>query len=868
MKVVRGWVCAFGLACATVAWSPAPRAQTSPAPAGGASAPRAAASAPVAGPAATPAAPPTAAAASTPTTAPASTPARAPASAPRAPASAPAAAAPPSQRVEITGGRDSDTDARRRSTAAKIVIGREEIEKFGDASVAEVLRRLPGVTTPGAPGRGGPPRLRGLGSGYTQLLIDGQRLPPGFSLDALTPEQIERIEILRAPTAETGARAIAGTINIITREGFRRRLNDVRLGSGYENGGYTPGLNAVRNDSVDDLIYNVSLSVFRPHRLSDGSSETLLARRDTGTLEEQALGTLHSEEKRTGVALTTRLQWRLSEGGDNLVLMPHLFHNEGRTDRDFTRTKLFGPPDPQPYDSGTSDTTSHFTSARLNGQWRQRLGPAVRMELQGGAGLWRSAYDTQRNEFQTATGSVPTRVTDDYGTTRERSLNLTAKFSGVAVPGARSAMAAPGAPAAAAAGTGEVLDRAGGPSGPFGPAGSSGRPAAAPAPAPPAEHSLVGGLEVETIRRNESRRYTDQGALVAPEFGDSFEASTLRLAGYLQDEWNLNAHWAFHAGLRWEGIQTQGDAGDGTRPTNRSSVTTPLVHLLWKPDPARRDQVRLSLTRSYRAPTAQSLIARPSINSRASASLCPNGLTEAGNDPTQPDNAGNPDLEPERALGLDLAFERYLEGGGVLSANTFVRRVSDLIRRVTTLETVSWSACPRYVAREQNIGDATTMGLELEAKYRLDQLVADAARVELRHNVAFYRSRVQGIAGPDNRLDQQSPVTANFGADYRLRSLPLTLGGNLNVVPGYRTQLADDRAVSVSGKRVFDLFALWTFNPEVGLRLLANNLAPRDYATRNEFDFDAVGSLVPLRETGISRGPSYTNWQLRLELRL
>jgi outer membrane receptor for ferrienterochelin and colicins len=116
----------------------------------------------------------------------------------------------------------SDTDLRRQSTAAKIVIGREEIEKFGDATVGEVLRRLPGVTTPGAPGRGGAPRMRGLGGGFTQLLIDGQRLPPGFSLDSLTPEQIERIEILRAPTAETGARAIAGTINIVTREGFKR----------------------------------------------------------------------------------------------------------------------------------------------------------------------------------------------------------------------------------------------------------------------------------------------------------------------------------------------------------------------------------------------------------------------------------------------------------------------------------------------------------------------------------------------------------------------------------------------------------------------------------------------------------------------
>ncbi len=148
----------------------------------------------------------------------------------------------PASRSRSPAAANPDTEQRRQSTAAKIVIGRDEIDKFGDATVGEVLRRLPGVTTPGAPGRGGPPRMRGLGGGFTQLLIDGQRVPPGFSLESLTPEQIERIEILRAPTAETGARAIAGTINIITREGFRRRLNDLRLGTGVENGELSPGV--------------------------------------------------------------------------------------------------------------------------------------------------------------------------------------------------------------------------------------------------------------------------------------------------------------------------------------------------------------------------------------------------------------------------------------------------------------------------------------------------------------------------------------------------------------------------------------------------------------------------------------------------
>lgn len=108
--------------------------------------------------------------------------------------------------------------------------------------------------------------MRGLGARYTQILLDGQRVPPGPSLDSLNPEQIERIEILRAPTAETGARAIAGTINIVTREGFKKRLNDLRVGAGFEHGRVMPGGSWTRNDVVGPLVYNFSLSALHLDR--------------------------------------------------------------------------------------------------------------------------------------------------------------------------------------------------------------------------------------------------------------------------------------------------------------------------------------------------------------------------------------------------------------------------------------------------------------------------------------------------------------------------------------------------------------------------------------------------------------------------
>lgn len=724
---------------------------------------------------------------------------------PAAAASAPAvpAARPPAQRVEIIGGRLGDDDTRRQSTAAKIVIGREEIDKFGDATIGEVLRRLPGVTSSGAPGRGGPPRMRGLGSGYTQILLDGQRTPPGFSIESLTPEQIERIEILRAPTAETGARAIAGTINIVTREGYRRRLNDLRLGFGYENGQFTPGLFWTHNDSSDSLTYNLSGSLFRPWRDSASRVDTVATRLADGALVRDDSERSQSQDRRTGANFSARLQWRLGEAGDMLLLMPSVFHNEGRTDRQFQLTQRVADPERDDYDRGTVVAHSRATAARVNTQWRQRLSIG-RIELHGGIGQFESHSDSQREEFG-GSGAAPLRRVDDRSDVRDRSASLTLKLASL-LGGADS------------------------------------------------EHSLVTGVEAEALRRSETRTTRQDGQPVLTDFGDNLQAASTRLAAYAQDEWALDKHWALHAGLRWEGITTRGEAEHGPAPENESSVWTPLVHLLWKPDPAKRDQVRLSLTRSYRAPALGTLIARPSLNQRDPA--------PGPNTATTPDSAGNPALKPELARGIDLAFERYLDGGGVLSANLFLRRIQNLMRRVIALETVSWAAVPRYVARQQNIGDATTQGLELEAKFRLDQAIADAPPVEVRSNLSLYRSRVEGVPGPDNRLDSQARASANLGADYRFRGTPLTLGGNLNWVPGYRTQLSEDQAVTVSRKRVIDAYALWTFGPAVALRVLASNLAPADYLNVNAIDGDG------LRTVATSTTPTDVNWQVRLELKL
>jgi outer membrane receptor for ferrienterochelin and colicins len=712
---------------------------------------------------------------------------------------APAASAAEPQRVEVTGARQGDTEARRQSTAAKIIVGREEIERFGDSTLGELLKRLPGVTLGGTPGRGGQIRMRGLGSGYTQILLDGERVQGGLSLDSIDPDMVERIEIQRAPTAETGARAIAGTINVITREGFRKRLNDLKLAVAAENGSLAPSISWTRDDKLGDMSYNVTLGAWSWRR----EDESLVTTTAPGYHIVEASA---SSNRRKGLNANARLQWTLGEG-ESLMLMHMLVFSDGkgssRSAADFGGDLPGGL---QGYDSSRSDNDSRFMLARLNGVWRQRLGEG-RMEWRGGLGASQSRSGSLRSEFDDDTALPPLRESSD---SRERNGHLNAKYS---------------------------LSLADG-------------------------HSLVTGAEMDVARRTESARSTlldpsSDGPLMGSDTGqpvydsrDELAASTQRFALYAQDEWNLTPRWAAHAGLRWEGITTEGE-GPATTDDRRnvSSVWTPLLHTVWRPDPKSRDQLRVSLTRSYRSPSLQNLLGRYNVSSKF-----PEGQNLAGS----PDRAGNPDLRPELATGIDVAVERYLPSGGMFSVNVFHRRITDLMRTLVTLEDVPGFDQQRYVARPQNVGKATTQGIELEARARLNELFDEAPAVDLRTNLSVFRSSVDSVPGPDNRLDQQPQGTANIGADYRWPGTPLTIGGNVNITPGYTTRLSETQWMVQSPKRVLDAYVLWSISPAMRLRVTASNLLHQGNETVSMVD----------EETADSTSPSFVNWRVQLEMKL
>lgn len=713
------------------------------------------------------------------------------------------------QRVEVDG-RASDESIRRASTASKIVITREEIDRFGDTTLGEVIKRLPGVTTGGRPGRGGEIRMRGMGGGYTQILVNGERMPPGFSLDQLPPDQVERIEVLRAPTAEYGARAIAGTINIVLREALQKTVNDLRLQLSEERGKLRPNVGWTRNDKIGQTgAYNITLNATRNERIDDFNSTNTTHLTATGQ-DSTIVNHGRNNAANEALNLNARLQWREPDG-DSFALQPFLVVTRGNSDNVFDQTQSLCSNDPASqirclhYDHADTESSNRSTMARLHGQWQHRIGDSTRLELRAALGDMSSHSQSEREERLAGTLF---RTQDDTTDSRHHSWSLVSKLS---------------------------------------------RQLAS-------EHSLVGGLEAEGQDLDQTR-VTLQNGLPLPalqDFGDNLSASTRRYAYYAQDEWSLGKRWSFYAGLRGETITTSSGSAT-TAVSNRSSVWTPLLHAVWKLDDNSRDQVRASLTRSYRSPNLSDLIARPSINAQYA---CPDNGLCGPNVINYPDRMGNPNLKPEVARGLELAYENYLSLGGILSVNAFYRHIQDLIRVEAELETVSWAGVPRWVARPRNIGDATTYGVELEAKFRLDQFITDAWPVNVRTNLSLFRSHVKQIPGPHNTLDQQPPGTANLGFDYRLRSLPLTVGGNLNYTPGYEIQQTELQLSTLDKKRVADAFALWTFSPTLGLRVSATNLAPLDYFTGSVI---TTGNAVITSRSG---GPSYTLWQLRLEMKL
>ncbi|KQQ87138.1 hypothetical protein ASF77_16170 [Massilia sp. Leaf139] len=626
-------------------------------------------------------------------------------------------------RVEVKGaaGREDGAPARR-------VVGRAEIAAYGDGNLADVLRRQGGVSVVGSE-----VRMRGLGSGYTQILVDGELVPQGFMIDAISPELVERIEIARSPTADRSAQAVAGSINIVLRKRGGTRRED-KVSNGFQRGEWSPSVSAQAGGKRGDLSWTMGTTFDRSVRIDgirtdetvEGAAGMQAARRFTEA----------GRARSNRFNLAPRLNWAF-DNGDTLGwnLLAGLMRARGATgEREET---LLG--EATAYPASFATVAQRGTTLRSDLAWAHRFAGAGKITVKAVADGSR-----QRNAYLflgTAADGAPGLARVVASGAQERTASLNGKYLA-----------------------------------PFG-----------------AAHSLGLGWDASRTTRAEQRNQTDSfaGAAGSVRLQD-YTARVERLALFAQDEWTISDAFEGYAGLRWEGLRTGTDGADLARVASTSSVASPVLQLLWKL-PAKQ-QLRLALARTYKAPLTRNLVPRRyTINNN--------------NGPANPDVEGNPALRPELSWGIDLAWERPLGQAGSASLSAYARRID----AVTTLQLYRDGAS--WVQRPVNNGEAEAAGIELDLK---SPLSVGPLAFALRLNAARNWSRVRSVPGPDNTLAEQVPFTLNAGIDYRAGMWDA--GANLNVRGGAASRSMDGAAIYYRGRvALLDLY--WTRKLDAGWRM-------------------------------------------------
>jgi outer membrane receptor for ferrienterochelin and colicins len=460
--------------------------------------------------------------------------------------------------TELTGVTVSGAsyDVRRDDTTSKIVVTQTDLLRFGDTTLADALRRLPGVTVgTGVPGKSGAVSLRGMGSGYTQVLLNGQKVPLGFDLESLTPEVVDRVEIVRAATADMRTEAIAGTINIVLKKSASSRNDSVKLSSSSSRGIYTPGISWQMSNADERLSYALNASVAqRNYLLTETNLETGVDA--AGKQDLFRPGSSRMRGRNDILSASPSASYKL-DSGDKLSIETFVDASDSTATSDIRSRTLVGDEQAHPTDYQYSEFKA--VQMRADMGWTHAFAKAGQIETKLTLNLDRTDGDFREHGYDADnTLNLDTRVDSQV---RGSGFNSTGKYS---LPYVEN-------------------------------------------------HLLELGWDGGIKYRDESRVQTGR-VVSGVDPGNSslsFDARVARLGLYAQDDWTVTPSWSLYYGLRIENLNTRSSGNDFESVSYSGKVVSPLIQALWKIPGAKKDQVRLAFSRTYNAPPIASLVPRP-----------------------------------------------------------------------------------------------------------------------------------------------------------------------------------------------------------------------------------------------------------------
>ncbi|WP_374390114.1 TonB-dependent receptor plug domain-containing protein [Brevundimonas sp.] len=659
-------------------------------------------------------------------------------------------------------------------------------QRFEPLTAGDALKRVPSVTFLSDVLESDGVRIRGLDSAYTQILINGERVPGAnldrsFFVDRIPAELIERVEVVRSSSANRSGDAVAGAINIVLRDAMSLDGGYVRLGalkwedSPYGEWGGTYG--AVWGGQVG------------PGRLLIGGNiqDRRNPKQKFSERYEEPGGELTDTEAQTdtrdGTDYSANLSYEMPVAGGNLELSGVFV----RTDRVQDESSI-------EYDEGDIDDVAKINENPLDiltDNWS--VNGRYEREMLGGKTTFKLGYAT----------------IDDEQFEQEEELDVGDEV----IEGERTRTNV----------TDEEIQAA-------------------------IEHKieLSGGMEVEFgVQYSKKDRDTSVfsaeaevedepafRALLDSEYED-FEAvdggvnttEETRIDPYIMlSGENGPAKW--EAGLRYEttDFSITDETVDADDRTNDKDYGVLL--------PSASVRLRLSDSDRITASVART-VRRPNFDFLSPAVL--------GGEYGDNDFIGNPDLEPETAWGADLGFERRLGRRGVIGVNAFYRDITDLIELTNTgaysetaledyEDAIDDGATPEeaaeelvsYVLTAENVGDGQVWGVEFDLSTPLDFIGMEHTGVFL--NYSWLDSSVEDFLG-DRRFNSQSDYVFNvgftqdiptwgaaFGATYRKQGdaasrivgeeVVTSYGGDLEVF--VEKQVASNVVIRFTGSNLLD----------------------------------------------------------------
>jgi outer membrane receptor for ferrienterochelin and colicins len=241
-------------------------------------------------------------------------------------------------------------NVRERSELAAPVLSYSEefFQRFEPLSVGEMLKRTPGVTFASDVGEYAEPSLRGAGPQYTQVLINGRRISGSGNdrtvlVDRIPAELVERVEIIRSPSADIDSQGLAGSLNIVLKDGAAFEGGIYRAGGYYIDGESRPSTFLSYGNASETMRWGASLNyqerfnhkqVFAVERSSGG---------DGAPMPEFSTKIEPDQRETQDTALVSDLAFVL--GGGQELSFDALFIDTDRQEKQFERTFEFADED-------------------------------------------------------------------------------------------------------------------------------------------------------------------------------------------------------------------------------------------------------------------------------------------------------------------------------------------------------------------------------------------------------------------------------------------------------------------------------------------------------------------------------------------